>query len=84
MALQICPKCGAKATTWSFDYEESPWTEWRCRRCGHRMEEDETQDGDCPGCGSERSCILVRDTEGYYRWCCRCGLFVPTKERFPS
>jgi hypothetical protein len=84
MALQICPKCRVKATTWSIDEEESPWTEWWCRHCKDVMEEDEAQNGDCPQCGSERSCHLVRDKEGFHRWCCRCGLFVPTTDRFQS
>jgi transcription elongation factor Elf1 len=83
MSLQVCPRCGVKRATWSTDEEESPWTRWYCNNCGYFAEEDETQKADCPRCAAKRSCILLRDSDGFHRWCSVCGRFESTGESFP-
>lgn len=82
MALQVCPSCGVKHITWAIDDEASPWTHWRCRNCGYFAEEDETRESDCPQCAAKKSSILLRDSDGFHRWCSACGYFERTAETF--
>jgi hypothetical protein len=82
MAIQICPKCGVKAITWSIDEEASPLTNWGCRGCGHVAEEDESRAVNCPRCSAEKMFALVKDCDGFHRWCCSCGSFENTLETF--
>lgn len=82
MSLQICPNCKTKNITWSIDEEESSLTLWRCDSCGYEAYEDETRIIDCPACGTEKMNMLIKDAEGFHRWCCLCNLFEETDERF--
>ena len=84
MSLQVCPKCGVKHITWSIDPEESPLTEWRCGSCGYEAQEDETRERDCPRCATKRSSVLVKDSDGFHRWCSACGFFECTAESFAT
>lgn len=81
MSQQICPECGQKKITWSIDEEVSPFTLWFCWACKYSAEEDEKREGDCPRCGS-KWCSLVKDEDGFHRWCTTCGLFESTTETF--
>ncbi len=82
MACQVCPKCRVKHITWSIDEDASPWTKWYCGNCGYFAEEDESRESDCPHCASTRSWLLVKDIDGFHRWCCICGAFENTTESF--
>ena len=84
MSLQICPKCGVMAITWFLDEDVSPFTLWTCSSCGYTIEEDEKRKYDCLRCASAKGCLLVKDKEGFYRWCSACGLFESTTETFST
>jgi DNA-directed RNA polymerase subunit RPC12/RpoP len=81
MSLQVCPACGERAITWSVDEDEQPWTRWWCGRCGYKADEDEQQEEVCPHCG-QKARLLLRDSNGFHRWCANCGLFEATEESF--
>ena len=62
--------------------EESPFTQWSCGNCGYGAEEDEAQASECPRCSSPKMSALLKDSDGFHRWCCVCGSFQSTKEAF--
>ena len=84
MSLQVCPKCGVRQITWWIDDEESPRTQWLCSECGYKAEEDESMSKDCSRCHDQKSSLLVRDEQGYHRWCKACGFFAETDDTFPD
>jgi ssDNA-binding Zn-finger/Zn-ribbon topoisomerase 1 len=82
MTTQICPKCGKNGMTWYIDHEVSRFTLWRCALCSYHAEENEDGMVDCPRCDTEKACLLIKDHEGFHRWCHRCGLFDSTDQTF--
>jgi|GEM_PF-1646891 len=84
MAYGICPSCKLKRIAYSSpDPEEFPWTQWRCGHCGYLAEEDERQERGCPHCRSTTfGSLLIKDRQGFHRWCCACGSFEDTLDSF--
>ena len=82
MSLQVCPHCEKLAFTWFVDEERSKFTFWVCNECGYEPEEDESREMVCQHCGQLHGSSLLRDKEGFHRWCCRCHRFEPTHETF--
>jgi len=81
MTLHMCPACGATSIAWSVDEEQQPWTQWWCRACGYTADEDQQREEICPSC-RQKSRLLVRDPNGFHRWCANCGAFEATEESF--
>jgi len=82
MATHPCPKCNANAFTWSIQDETERLTNWTCASCGYTADEDETKKTTCGHCGQEHGSIFLRDSQGFHRWCFRCGRFAATDETF--
>ena len=79
MAWQFCPKCQTESITW-YRVEGHVLTQWYCDNCEYTAEEDESQQRDCPHCKAKESFLLLKDADGFHRWCCKCRRFEPSNE----
>ena len=65
---------------WSVENDSS--LTWHCMTYKYVAEEKENRATECPFCGFPRHYLLLKDADGFHRWCIGCRRLENTEERF--